>query len=203
MVTKCAYATKIHFRELRINRILMEQHLVISRAQALACEAVQRRACFVEDLVAELEAGPSAGSALLRAALAEVADGVRSVAEADFRVLILRSDLPRPVFNARLIDVDGTLIAITDAWWQEASRTASGPSSVASGFALDAASGTPIRRLVPRAGPGSGTGSRLPGGAGTIPGRWSATPRRPRRRPAAAPGRVPVAKTGHARRPRC
>jgi len=78
----------------------------------------------VDDLVAELEAGPSAGSSLLRAALAEVADGVRSVAEADFRVLILRSDLPRPVFNARLIDVDGTLIAITDAWWQEASRTA-------------------------------------------------------------------------------
>ena len=70
--------------------------------------------------MAELEAGPSAGSALLRAALAEVADGVRSVAEADIRTLILRSDLPRPVFNARLIDVDGTLIAITDAWWQEA-----------------------------------------------------------------------------------
>jgi len=88
--------------------------------RAVVCEAVQRRACFVDGLVAELEAGPSAGSSLLRAALAEVADGVRSVAEADFRVLILRSDLPRPVFNARLIDVDGTLIAITDAWWQEA-----------------------------------------------------------------------------------
>jgi len=88
--------------------------------RAVVCEAVQRRACFVNDLVAELEAGSSAGSALLREALAEVADGVRSVAEADFRVLILRSDLPRPVFNARLIDVDGTLIAVTDAWWQEA-----------------------------------------------------------------------------------
>jgi hypothetical protein len=88
--------------------------------RAVVCEAVQRRTGFVDDLVAELEAGPPAGSVLLRAALAEVADGVRSVAEADFRVLILRSDLPRPVFNARLIDVDGTLIAVTDAWWQEA-----------------------------------------------------------------------------------
>lgn len=88
--------------------------------RAVVCEAVQRRACFVDDLVAELEAGPSAGSALLRAALAEVADGVRSVAEADFRTLVLSSDLPKPVFNARLIDVDGTLIAVTDAWWQEA-----------------------------------------------------------------------------------
>src|SRR5581483_12326024 len=88
--------------------------------RAVVCEAVQRKACTVAELAAELKAGPSAGSALLRAALAEVADGVRSVAEADFRVLILRSDLPRPVFNARLIDVDGTLIAVTDAWRQEA-----------------------------------------------------------------------------------
>lgn len=88
--------------------------------RAVVCEAVQRKACTVAELAAELAAGPSAGSALLRAALAEVADGVRSVAEADFRVLILDSDLPRPVFNARLIDVGGTLIAVTDAWWQEA-----------------------------------------------------------------------------------
>jgi hypothetical protein len=88
--------------------------------RAVVCEAVQRRACTVGELAAELVAGPSAGSALLRRALAEVADGVRSVAEADFRVLIARSDLPRPVFNAQLIDVDGTPIAITDAWWQEA-----------------------------------------------------------------------------------
>ena len=89
-------------------------------ARAVVCEAVQRKACTVDELAAELEAGPSAGSALLRKALAEVADGVRSVAEADFRVLIVRSELPRPVFNAQFIDVDGTLIAITDAWWQEA-----------------------------------------------------------------------------------
>ena len=86
----------------------------------MVCEAVQRKACTVDELAGELDAGPSAGSALLWKALAEVADGVRSVAEADFRVLIVRSDLPRPVFNARLVDVDGTLIAITDAWWQEA-----------------------------------------------------------------------------------
>jgi hypothetical protein len=88
--------------------------------RAVVCEAVQRRTCTVDELAAELAAGPSAGSALLRAALAEVADGVRSVAEADFRVLIVQSDLPRPVFNAQLLDMDGTLIAITDAWWQEA-----------------------------------------------------------------------------------
>ena len=88
--------------------------------RAVVCEAVQRRACTVAELTAELEAGPSAGSALLREALAEVADGVRSVAEADFRVLILRSGLPKPVFNAQLFDADGTFIAMVDAWWQDA-----------------------------------------------------------------------------------
>jgi hypothetical protein len=88
--------------------------------RAVVCDAVQRRACTVADLTAELEAGPSAGSALLREALAEVGDGVRSVAEADFRALILRSGLPKPLFNARLLDADGTFIAMVDAWWQDA-----------------------------------------------------------------------------------
>jgi hypothetical protein len=88
--------------------------------RAVVCEAVQRRACTVPELAAELESGPSAGSARLRQALAEISDGVRSVAEGDFRQLILRSDLPRPVFNARLFDASGTFIAMVDAWWQEA-----------------------------------------------------------------------------------
>ncbi len=88
--------------------------------RAVVCEAVQRSACTVPDLIAELESGPSAGSLLLREALAEISDGVRSVAEGDFRRLLLRSGLPRPVFNARLYADDGTFIATVDAWWQEA-----------------------------------------------------------------------------------
>jgi hypothetical protein len=87
--------------------------------RAVVCEAVQRRACTVTELVAELKSGPTPGSAALRAALAEVSDGVRAVSEADFRSLILHAGLPKPVFNARLIDEDGTLIAIADAWWQD------------------------------------------------------------------------------------
>jgi hypothetical protein len=112
---------KIRFAE--VPRAVADAARAMSRfddVRAVVCEAVQRKACTVAELAAELEAGPSAGSALLRAALAEVADGVRSVAEADLRILILSSDLPEPVFNARLLDVDETLIAITDAWWQEA-----------------------------------------------------------------------------------
>ena len=88
--------------------------------QALVCQAVQRNRCTIEDLAAELTDGPPARSRLLRMALAEVSDGVRSVAEADFRKLILRSGLPKPMFNARLHDADGVFIAMVDAWWQEA-----------------------------------------------------------------------------------
>jgi hypothetical protein len=86
----------------------------------VVCEAVQRRACTVAELTEELEVGSPRSSALFREALAEVGDGVRSVAEADFRLLILRSGLPRPVFNAQLFDADGIFIATVDAWWQEA-----------------------------------------------------------------------------------
>lgn len=86
----------------------------------VVCEAVQRRACTVAELTEELQAGPVPGSAMFREALAEVGDGVRSVAEADFRRLILRSPLPRPMFNAQLFDADGIFIATVDAWWQQA-----------------------------------------------------------------------------------
>jgi hypothetical protein len=86
----------------------------------IVCDAVQRKACTVADLAEELSAGPAKGSTLFREALAEIGDGVRSVAEADARALILRSDLPRPMFNARLFDENGVFIAMVDAWWQEA-----------------------------------------------------------------------------------
>ena len=81
---------------------------------------VQQRACTVAELTEELQAGPPAGATLFRAALAEIGDGVRSVAEGDLRVLILGSDLPKPMFNARLFDAGGVFIAIVDDWWQDA-----------------------------------------------------------------------------------
>jgi very-short-patch-repair endonuclease len=82
--------------------------------------AVQKGRCPIHQLTAELSAGPVNGSRLLRIALSEVADGVLSVAEADFRELILRAGLPRPEFNARLRRADGSLLAVVDAWWAEA-----------------------------------------------------------------------------------
>jgi hypothetical protein len=88
--------------------------------RAVVCEAVQRRACTAAELAQELRAGPAEGSALFRQALAEIGEGVRSVAEGDFRALIMRSGLPSPMFNAQLFDADGMFIATVDAWWQEA-----------------------------------------------------------------------------------
>jgi hypothetical protein len=83
----------------------------------VVCAAVQQRVCTVAELTEELQAGRSSGATLFRDALAEVGDGVRSVAEGDCRILILRSDLPKPMFNARLFDADGVFIAMVDAWW--------------------------------------------------------------------------------------
>jgi hypothetical protein len=87
--------------------------------RALVAQAVQRQLCSVEMLVMELELGPRNGSALFRAALAEVRAGVRSVPEGDLRGLIRRGKIPMPVFNARLY-AGKTLIAVVDAWWEEA-----------------------------------------------------------------------------------
>jgi hypothetical protein len=91
--------------------------------QALVCEAIQRGRCTVEELIAELRTGPSAGSRLLREALAEVTTGIRSVAEGDLKRFIDRSDLERPMYNPRLYLRDGEafrFLGIPDAWWQRA-----------------------------------------------------------------------------------
>jgi hypothetical protein len=86
----------------------------------VVCAAVQQKVCTVAELTDELQAGPAAGATLFREALAEIGDGVRSVAEGDLRVLILDSDLPKPMFNARLFDANGVFIATVDEWWPEA-----------------------------------------------------------------------------------
>jgi hypothetical protein len=87
--------------------------------RATVADAVQRGRCTVKDLLTELTEGPNAGSAMFRVALEDVADGIRSAAEGDLRDLLIKSELPRPLFNASLYDGDGTFIARPDAWWPE------------------------------------------------------------------------------------
>ena len=86
--------------------------------RAVVADAVQRRRCGVRDLYTELIAGPSVGSALFREALTDVADGIRSTAEADLKDLLTKSRLPMPLFNPSVYKGD-TFIAKPDAWWPE------------------------------------------------------------------------------------
>jgi hypothetical protein len=86
--------------------------------RAVVADAVQRGHCEVQDLYAELSAGPVVGSALFREALTDVAEGIRSAAEADLKDLLVKSRLPMPLFNASVYDGD-IFIARPDAWWPE------------------------------------------------------------------------------------
>jgi hypothetical protein len=88
-------------------------------ARALVAQAIQRQRCSIAQLEAELAQGPVKGSAALRAALEEVRAGVRSAPEGDLRRLIKRGRIPMPVFNARLY-AGRKLVAVVDAWWEEA-----------------------------------------------------------------------------------
>lgn len=87
--------------------------------RAVVSEALIRRACTIEELAAELNSGGMPWSRLLRVAITEAEAGTRSVAEAKFRKLLLRSGLPEPVFNAQIFDERGEFIAMLDAWWPD------------------------------------------------------------------------------------
>ncbi len=91
----------------------------LSEVRAVVADAVQRRRVQVWHLAEELAAGPARGASCFRTVLAEIADGVRSVAEADLRTLIKHEGLPVPMYNPRLF-VGPTFIGAPDAWWPEA-----------------------------------------------------------------------------------
>lgn len=91
----------------------------LAAIRAVAAGAVQQGRCTIGDLVAELQAGPVRGSAVLRAVLAEVIDGIRSPAEADLRALIRASRLPQPLYNPKLYLPGGVFLAQPDAWWPD------------------------------------------------------------------------------------
>lgn len=91
----------------------------LGEARSLVGWAVQSKKVRIAGLATEAADGPEAGSGLLRAVLAEVADGVRSKAEGDLRDLIRRERLPTPLYNPRLY-AGQEFIAMPDAWWPEA-----------------------------------------------------------------------------------
>ncbi len=90
----------------------------MSEVRDLIASAVQRGKVGVWELARELDLGPRQGSARLRLALAEVSDGVRSVAEADLHGLVKQFRLPAPLYNPRLY-VGAEFLAQPDAWWPD------------------------------------------------------------------------------------
>jgi hypothetical protein len=92
----------------------------LREARAVISGAVQSRSCWAREIAAELDAGPTRDSALLRKVLAEVGEGVRSAPEAELRDLIKKARLPMPMFNPRLYLANGTFLGCPDAWWPEA-----------------------------------------------------------------------------------
>jgi very-short-patch-repair endonuclease len=88
--------------------------------RAVVADSVQHGKCTPGHLAEELSDGPFRGSARLRQVLSEVADGIRSVAEAELRDLIRGARLPGPVlFNAQLF-AGPAFIAAPDCWWPDA-----------------------------------------------------------------------------------
>jgi very-short-patch-repair endonuclease len=91
----------------------------IRDVRAMVADAVQQGRCLPQALMAELKDGPLQNSARLRQVLGEIADGIRSAAEADLRMLLKRARLPDPVFNARLFSGEA-YIGAPDCWWPDA-----------------------------------------------------------------------------------
>ncbi len=87
--------------------------------RALVATVIQRGHCTPAELAAELDAGPTQGSALLRTAIGDVCAGTRSNPEADLRDLLRRAKIPEPMFNPRLY-LGQEFIASPDAWWEAA-----------------------------------------------------------------------------------
>ena len=87
--------------------------------RTVMASAVQWSKVTVAELAAELGQGPTMGSARFRVALEEIADGVRSTAEADLRALIKRAGLPDPLYNPWLYAGE-EFVAQPDAWWADA-----------------------------------------------------------------------------------
>jgi hypothetical protein len=90
----------------------------MSEIRDLIASGVQRGKVGIWELARELDLGPRQGSARLRLALAEVSEGVRSVAEADLRSLVKQFRLPDPLYNPKLF-VAGEFLAMPDAWWPD------------------------------------------------------------------------------------
>lgn len=89
------------------------------RIRSILAQVVQSGWCHPQDLHTELRAARLLTRPAIRAAAAELLAGVRSVAEALARDVLSTTDLPTPLWNARLHTPDGTFLASPDAYWPD------------------------------------------------------------------------------------
>ena len=80
-------------------------------------EVVQTGRVPPDQLAAELRAAKLSGRADVASVLREIGTGVRSPAEGLARGVVLATDLPRPLWNPRLM-LDGEFLAVPDAYWR-------------------------------------------------------------------------------------
>ncbi|MCX5198396.1 hypothetical protein OOK31_31700 [Streptomyces sp. NBC_00249] len=89
------------------------------RIRSVLAQVVQAGWCHPHDLHAELRASRLLSRPAVREAAAELLAGVRSVAEGRARDALTASDLPAPLWNARLYTPDGAFLASPDAYWPD------------------------------------------------------------------------------------
>ncbi|MFJ1568443.1 hypothetical protein ACIOG8_30250 [Streptomyces erythrochromogenes] len=89
------------------------------RIRSTLAHVVQAGWCHPQDLHTELRAARLLGRPAVRAAAAELLAGVRSIAEARARDTLKGTDLPAPLWNARLHTLEGAFLASPDAYWPD------------------------------------------------------------------------------------
>ena len=89
------------------------------RVHAVVARSIQLGRCTPDALAAELARGPRNGSGALRRALAEVAAGARSAAEAATAARLRRSRLPDFELNVPVLGMNGRVVYVLDVLWRE------------------------------------------------------------------------------------
>lgn len=87
--------------------------------RALVTSAVQRQVCTPTELADELATMPRNYSRHFRAALSDVLDGARSIAEAEAARALASGPVPAFELNVPLLNSAGRVVAVADALWRE------------------------------------------------------------------------------------
>lgn len=91
----------------------------LDTVRAMVAEAVQHRLCSQADLLEEVRRAQRRGTARVRLVAEEIVGGIRSVAEADARLVLERGGLPPALWNHDIVTPDGQFIGCPDAWFDE------------------------------------------------------------------------------------